>query len=152
MQSIRLADFDVEDLRARLRKMSDEELRNFGKAARHLRHLLGIYSPHADGHLRRRRFLRLIARFPAAPASSCRRNCRNSAPSTPSPRTMASTTRQSPLQQPRTLAVSRELVAQRGWDLGRLLSFFNLPRRPAFALFQPSRVWQRKYTRLFRRR
>jgi hypothetical protein len=36
MQSIQLADFDVEDLRARLRKMSDEELRKFGKAARYM--------------------------------------------------------------------------------------------------------------------
>jgi hypothetical protein len=36
MQSIQLADFDVEDLRARLTKMSDEELRNFGKAARQM--------------------------------------------------------------------------------------------------------------------
>jgi len=36
MQSIRLADFDVEALRTRLRKMSDEELREFGKAARYM--------------------------------------------------------------------------------------------------------------------
>jgi hypothetical protein len=36
MQSIQLADFDVEGLRARLRKMSDEELRKFGKAARYM--------------------------------------------------------------------------------------------------------------------
>jgi hypothetical protein len=36
MQSIQLADFDIEDLRTRLRKMSDEELRNFGKAARQM--------------------------------------------------------------------------------------------------------------------
>jgi hypothetical protein len=36
MQSIQLADFDVEDLRTRLRKMSDEELREFGKAARYM--------------------------------------------------------------------------------------------------------------------
>jgi hypothetical protein len=36
MQSIQLADFDVEDLRTRLRKMSDEELRKFGKAARYM--------------------------------------------------------------------------------------------------------------------
>jgi hypothetical protein len=36
MQSIQLADFDVEDLRARLRKMSDEELRKLGKAARYM--------------------------------------------------------------------------------------------------------------------
>jgi hypothetical protein len=36
MQSIQLADFDVEGLRARLRKMSDEELRKFDKAARYM--------------------------------------------------------------------------------------------------------------------
>jgi hypothetical protein len=30
------SDFDVEDLRARFRKMSDEELRNFGKAAQYM--------------------------------------------------------------------------------------------------------------------
>jgi hypothetical protein len=36
MQSIQQVDFDVEDLRARLRKMSDEELRKFGKAARYM--------------------------------------------------------------------------------------------------------------------
>jgi hypothetical protein len=36
MQSIQLADSDVENLRARLRKKSDEELRNFGKAARQM--------------------------------------------------------------------------------------------------------------------
>jgi hypothetical protein len=36
MQSIQMADFDVEGLRARLRKMSDEELRKFGKAARYM--------------------------------------------------------------------------------------------------------------------
>ena len=35
MQSIQLATFDVDGLRMRLRKMSDEELRKFGKAARH---------------------------------------------------------------------------------------------------------------------
>jgi hypothetical protein len=34
MQSIQLADFDRDALRTRLRKMSDEELREFGKAAR----------------------------------------------------------------------------------------------------------------------
>jgi hypothetical protein len=33
MQSIQLADFDRDALRTRLRKMSDEELREFGKAA-----------------------------------------------------------------------------------------------------------------------
>ena len=32
MQSIQLADFDRDALRTRLRKMSDEELREFGKA------------------------------------------------------------------------------------------------------------------------
>ena len=36
MQSIQMADFYVEGLRARLRKMSDEELRKFGKAARYM--------------------------------------------------------------------------------------------------------------------
>jgi hypothetical protein len=34
MESIRLATFDVDTLRTGLRKMSDEELREFGKAAR----------------------------------------------------------------------------------------------------------------------
>jgi hypothetical protein len=33
MQSIQLATLDVEELRTRLRKMSDEELRKFGAAA-----------------------------------------------------------------------------------------------------------------------
>src|SRR4249920_893672 len=36
MQSIQLASLDVEGLRTRLRKMSDEELREFGKAARYM--------------------------------------------------------------------------------------------------------------------
>jgi hypothetical protein len=36
MQSIQLATFDVDALRTRLRKMSDEELRKFGKAARYM--------------------------------------------------------------------------------------------------------------------
>jgi hypothetical protein len=36
MQSIQLADFDRDALRTRLRKMSDEELRQFGKAARYM--------------------------------------------------------------------------------------------------------------------
>jgi hypothetical protein len=33
-QSIAIADIDLEQLRARLRKMTDEELRRFGRAAR----------------------------------------------------------------------------------------------------------------------
>ena len=36
MQSIQLADFDLDALRTRLRKMSDEQLRDFGKAARYM--------------------------------------------------------------------------------------------------------------------
>jgi hypothetical protein len=36
MQSIQLADFDRDALRTRLRKMSDVELREFGKAARYM--------------------------------------------------------------------------------------------------------------------
>jgi hypothetical protein len=36
MQSIQLANLDVEGLRRRLRKMSDKELREFGKAARYM--------------------------------------------------------------------------------------------------------------------
>jgi hypothetical protein len=36
MQSIQLAHLDVEELRRRLKKMSDEELREFGKAARYM--------------------------------------------------------------------------------------------------------------------
>ena len=36
MQSIQLANFDVDALRARLQKMSDEQLRDFGKAARYM--------------------------------------------------------------------------------------------------------------------
>jgi hypothetical protein len=36
MQSIQFADFDLDTLRTRLRKMSDEELREFGKAARYM--------------------------------------------------------------------------------------------------------------------
>jgi hypothetical protein len=36
MQSIQLANFDLDALRTRLRKMSDDQLRNFGKAARYM--------------------------------------------------------------------------------------------------------------------
>lgn len=36
MQSIQLTNLDVDGLRTRLRKMSDEELRQFGKAARYM--------------------------------------------------------------------------------------------------------------------
>jgi hypothetical protein len=36
MHSIELATFDVEALRTLLRKMSDEELQKFGKAARYM--------------------------------------------------------------------------------------------------------------------
>jgi hypothetical protein len=36
VESIRLTTLDVDALRARLRKMSDEELREFGKAARYM--------------------------------------------------------------------------------------------------------------------
>jgi hypothetical protein len=36
MESIRLTNLDVYALRARLRKMSDKELREFGKAARYM--------------------------------------------------------------------------------------------------------------------
>jgi hypothetical protein len=36
MHSIGFADFDVDALRTRLQKMSDEELREFGKAARYM--------------------------------------------------------------------------------------------------------------------
>jgi len=36
MQSIQLANLDVDALRTRLRKMSDEELRKFGAAARYM--------------------------------------------------------------------------------------------------------------------
>jgi hypothetical protein len=36
MQTIQLATLDVAALRTRLRKMSDEELREFGKAARYM--------------------------------------------------------------------------------------------------------------------
>jgi hypothetical protein len=36
MQSIQLANFDLDALRTRLRKMSDEQLQNFGKAARYM--------------------------------------------------------------------------------------------------------------------
>jgi hypothetical protein len=36
MQSIQVATFDVDALRTRLRKMSDDELRKFGKAARYM--------------------------------------------------------------------------------------------------------------------
>ena len=36
MQSIQLAALDVEGLRTRLRKMPDEQLRDFGKAARYM--------------------------------------------------------------------------------------------------------------------
>jgi hypothetical protein len=36
MQSIQLADFDRDALRTGLRKMPDEQLQNFGKAARYM--------------------------------------------------------------------------------------------------------------------
>ena len=36
MQYIQLATLDVDSLRTRLRKMSDEELRKFGKAGRYM--------------------------------------------------------------------------------------------------------------------
>ena len=36
MQSIQLANLDVDALRTQLRKTSDEELRKFGKAARYM--------------------------------------------------------------------------------------------------------------------
>jgi hypothetical protein len=36
MESIRLTTLDVDALRTRLRKMPDEELREFGKAARYM--------------------------------------------------------------------------------------------------------------------
>ncbi len=36
IQSIRLTTLDVDALRTRLRKMSDQELREFGKAARYM--------------------------------------------------------------------------------------------------------------------
>ena len=36
MQSIQLATLDVDGLRRRLRKLSDKELREFGKAARYM--------------------------------------------------------------------------------------------------------------------
>lgn len=36
MQSIQLATLDVDALRTRLRKMSDKELQDFGKAARYM--------------------------------------------------------------------------------------------------------------------
>ena len=36
MQSIQLTNLDVDAFRARLRKMSDKELREFGKAARYM--------------------------------------------------------------------------------------------------------------------
>ena len=36
MQSIQLTTSNVDELRTRLRKMSDEELREFGKAARYM--------------------------------------------------------------------------------------------------------------------
>ena len=36
MQSIQIANLDLEELRTRLRKMSDEDLQNFGKAARYM--------------------------------------------------------------------------------------------------------------------
>jgi hypothetical protein len=36
MQSIQLATLDVNGLRVQLRKMSDEELRKFGKAAKYM--------------------------------------------------------------------------------------------------------------------
>ena len=36
MQSVQLASLDVDELRTRLRKMSDEELRKFGEAAKYM--------------------------------------------------------------------------------------------------------------------
>ena len=36
MQTIQLANLDVDGLRTRLRKMSDDQLRSFGNAARYL--------------------------------------------------------------------------------------------------------------------
>ena len=36
MNGIKLEGFDIEKLRERLRKMTDEELREFGKAARYM--------------------------------------------------------------------------------------------------------------------
>jgi hypothetical protein len=36
MQSIQIANLDLDALRTRLRKMSDEQLQNFGKAARYM--------------------------------------------------------------------------------------------------------------------
>ena len=36
MQSIQLATFNVDELRTRLRKMSDKELREFGQAAKYM--------------------------------------------------------------------------------------------------------------------
>jgi len=36
MQSIQLANFDVDALRTRLQKMTDDQLRAFGKAARYM--------------------------------------------------------------------------------------------------------------------
>jgi hypothetical protein len=36
MQSIQLTDLDLDALRTRLRKMSDEDLQKFGKAARYM--------------------------------------------------------------------------------------------------------------------
>ena len=36
MQSIQLTTLNVDELRTRLRKMSDEELRKFGRAAAHM--------------------------------------------------------------------------------------------------------------------
>jgi len=36
MQSIQLANFDLDALRTRLQKMSDEQLQNLGKAARYM--------------------------------------------------------------------------------------------------------------------
>lgn len=46
MQSIQLATLDVDGLRTRLRKMSDEELRKFGKAARTWSPRLQIWASH----------------------------------------------------------------------------------------------------------
>ena len=60
MQSIQLADFDVEGLRARLRKMSDEELRKFGKAARYMTSPNGEYGQSTAANFR-----------PAVRGSSC---------------------------------------------------------------------------------
>jgi hypothetical protein len=52
MQSIQLADFDRDALRTRLRKMSDEELREFGKAARYMTSPTSEYGQTAAANFR----------------------------------------------------------------------------------------------------